>query len=211
MAEPEGEVAFLWVLAHKPARSAAPAFIGGRAQPASARCASGRVKRPARSALPATAASHPSSRTAIRSSIDEMPPAAITGSPASSTSPRRSTSGPASEPSRAVLVTSSRLTPAAAQSLGERRSRGARAPRPTVDRDLAVADVDRDDELIGEPGGRSAEERGGERGSADHHAVGTRRDRVARSRSRCDSRLRPGAEARRRRRRARRGRAWACR
>jgi len=45
-----------------------------------------------------------------------MPPAAITGSPASSTSPRRSTSGPASDPSRAVLVTSSRLTPAAAQS-----------------------------------------------------------------------------------------------
>ena len=45
-----------------------------------------------------------------------MPPAAITGSPARKTSPRSSTSGPASDPSRAVLVTSSRLTPAAAQS-----------------------------------------------------------------------------------------------
>ena len=74
----------------------------------------------------ATAASHPSSRTAIRSSIDEMPPAAITGSPDRSTSPRRSTSGPASEPSRAVLVT--RVgDPGRAQSSGEgcrRRARG---------------------------------------------------------------------------------------
>ena len=60
----------------------------------------------------------------------------------------------------------------------ECRSRRARASRPAVDRDLAVTDVDRDDELIGEPGGCRAEEGGGERGSPDHHAVGTRCDRV---------------------------------
>ena len=67
----------------------------------------------------------------------------------------------------------------------ERRSRRPRRPRPAVDRDLAVADVDRDDEPLAEPGRGLREERGGERGGADHDAVGTggerRRDRVVRA------------------------------
>ena len=62
--------------------------------------------------------------------------------------------------------------------MGERRSRRARAPSPAVDRDLAVADVDRDDELTGEPGCSRGEERGGEGGSTDHDAVGACCDRV---------------------------------
>ena len=129
------------------------------------------MKRPARRALPATAASQPRSRTASRSSIEEIPPAAITGSPAARTSARSSTSGPASEPSRTVLVTSRRATPAAAQSLASDAGGRPGRPRPTFDGDLAVAHVDRDDEPLAEPRRRLGEERGGERGRPDHDAV----------------------------------------
>ena len=75
-------------LVHRAGCLPAPAGQRARAGEASAI-----VKRPARSALPATAASQPSSCTATRSSIEEIPPAAITGSPMR-TSARRSTSGP---------------------------------------------------------------------------------------------------------------------
>ena len=95
---------------------------------------------------------------------------------------RSSTSGPAREPSRTVLVTSRRATPAAAQSLASDRRRRPGRLRPTLDRDLAVADVDRDDQPLAEPAGRRGEERGGERGRPDHDAIcpggECRRDRV---------------------------------
>ena len=68
---------------------------------------SGSVNRPASRALPAIAPSQPRSRTATRSSSDATPPAAITGSP-TATIASSSRSGPASEPSRCVLVTRSR-------------------------------------------------------------------------------------------------------
>ena len=50
-----------------------------------------------------------------RSSTDAIPPAASTGMPSATTPASNSTSGPASEPSRAVLVTRSRATPSEAQ------------------------------------------------------------------------------------------------
>ena len=134
--------------------------------------ASASVKRPARRALPATAASHPSSRTASRSSTEEIPPAATTGSPAASTSESSATSGPASEPSRAVLVTSEPFDACRRAVLRERRRRDAGAPGPAVHRDLAVPDVDRDDESLAEPRGRLGEERGRERRGSDHDTIG---------------------------------------
>ena len=107
-----------------------------------------------------------------------MPPAAITGSPASSTSREEIDVGPRE---RSVACGARHEQPSDAGGgaiLRERRSRRARAPRPAVDRNLAVADVDRNDELVGEPGRRRGEERGGEGGSPDHDAVGACRDRV---------------------------------
>ena len=66
-------------------------------------------------------APEPTRSKARRSSSDEMPPAASTGIPAASTCSTRTRSGPASEPSRAALVTSNE---------GRRPPRsGARAPR----------------------------------------------------------------------------------
>ena len=107
-----------------------------------------------------------------------MPPAAITGSPGEQHLAEEFDVGSRERSVARGARDEQPSDPGRGAILGECRSRRARAPRPTVDRDLAVTDVDRDDELIGEPGGCSAEERGGERGSADHHAVGARRDRV---------------------------------
>ena len=77
-----------------------------------------------------------------------------------------------------MLVTSSRATPAAAQSPRERRGRRARGSCPAVDRDLAVADVDRDDELRRRTARAAAARNAGESAAVpDHDAVGAGGDR----------------------------------
>ena len=122
-------------------RSASSGFAGGATclRHAPKPRASPRVNRPDQSAAPAIAPSQPSSRSWTRSSRLDTPPAATTGSPlASMTRPRSSKSGPASEPSRRVFVTSRRWTPASAQRVASssgvaprrRSSRGRRPVRP---------------------------------------------------------------------------------
>ena len=90
--------------------------------------------------------------------------------------PKQLEVGAASEPSRAVLVTSKRETPAAAQSsassagvVPERRVQPSTAT-------VAVADVDCDDQMLAEPLDGIAEESGRERGGSHHHAVGPSSD-----------------------------------
>ena len=62
--------------------------------------------------------------------------------------------------------------------------------RPALDRDLAVAHVDRDDETVAEAGRRLREEGGGEGGRADHDPIcsGSHRrgDRIERAVSTAD-------------------------
>ena len=125
----------------------------GRSDRRGPRSASASVNRPARSALPAIAPSHPRSRSASRSSIEATPPAASTGRPTGER--RRAGRGRARE--RAVAPCSSRAAagrpPSAHARRARRRSR--RSPRPAVDRDAPVADVDRNDEPRAEAPRRS--------------------------------------------------------
>ena len=173
---------------------------------ATAASASGSVNRPASRALPAIAPSQPRSRTSRRSSIDAIPPAAITGSPTGSDlleeleirAGKRAVAGRArhEQPRDAGL----------GAACGELDGRCPGGPRPAVDGDAAVADVDRDDERVAEALRRRLEERGLERRRADHHAVGAR-SIAPRSLRASGSRRRPGPGAPSRPRGARGARA----
>ena len=77
-----------------------------------------------------------------------------------------------------MLVTSSRATPAAAQSRGEL---AAVVPELRVQPSTATSPSRTSiatTSCVAESGGRRGEERGGEGGRADHDAVGARRERV---------------------------------
>ena len=139
------------------------------------RAARSRRRRP-RSPAPARGA---------RSSIDEIPPAAITGSPASR--PRRAAdrSGPASEPSRPC---SSRAAAAHRPARSSAASAAAVVPEPRVQPSTAtspsrtsIATTRR----VAEAASRLSEEGGGEGGRADHDPIGARgerrRDRIERA------------------------------
>ena len=168
---------------------------GGTASSASR--ASGSVNRPARSALPATA---PRSRARggrggrrARRRLLRRSRGARRGGYSSSSS----RSGPASEPSRRVLVTSRRGTPAAAQrrassagvDLGRRAS--SPRPRPSPSRTSTATTSALAEPLRPPPRGTPA------RARPCRPSRGRRRPRAPpRSRRACGSRRRPGAAGR---------------
>ena len=137
---------------------------------------------PSRRARPTIAPSAPACSSASRSSSERMPPAASTGKPERSTTPRTSsTSGPSSVPSRSIAVHRSRETPAAAQRSIASSSVDA-AFRPAARSHDAVAHVERDhqplsersDELVQQRPRRRADDDAARAGAHEGLRVGDR-------------------------------------
>ena len=105
-----------------------------------------------------------------------IPPAASTGTPASSTSESSPRSGPASEPSRRVLVTSRRCIPAVGALPGRaRRGVTLGLGHPAVGDDAAILHVDGDDDRSSKRAASSEQARSLsllERGGADDRSGG---------------------------------------
>lgn len=132
--------------------------------------------RPSRRARPTIAPSQPVPATAERSSVERTPPAASTASPPPPhTRPRRSSSGPVERSVAIDRGAEDAGDGGVAAAVDGVLDRDRRRARPPSDCDVAVPNVDRDDETIAERGGEAGERLVlGERCGPDDHAEGAR-------------------------------------